>query len=66
MTIKCCRDCKQRRVGCHADCTLYKKELHDYRTERNALHQYYTTIRSYRTIALAQKGVIFTHGYGCH
>lgn len=63
MTIKCCRDCKQRQVGCHAECALYKKELHDYRTERIALYQYYMAIRSYRTIALAQKGVIRSNGY---
>ena len=63
MTIKCCRDCKLRRVGCHAECALYKKELHDYRAECIAFYQRYRAIRSYRTIALAKKGVIWSNGY---
>lgn len=27
--IKCCKDCKERHIGCHSDCDRYNKEKSD-------------------------------------
>lgn len=28
-SIKCCKDCTQRYIGCHSDCERYNKEKSD-------------------------------------
>ena len=28
-SIKCCKDCTQRHIGCHSDCERYNKEKSD-------------------------------------
>ena len=34
--IKCCRDCPNRYVGCHSECTMYKAEKTRYEQTKAA------------------------------
>ena len=58
MTINTCKDCKNRHYGCHANCERYLKRVAEYHKERGMLYEMYRSSRSYRTIALSNKGVI--------
>lgn len=56
MTINCCKDCKDRYLGCHSKCRKYQERLQLYRNEQEHLKKMYSCSRSYKTVKLAQKG----------
>lgn len=41
MQIKCCKDCKERYLGCHDKCSTYQERLKIYRNEQDYLKKMY-------------------------
>lgn len=61
MTINCCKDCKNRFLGCHDNCAVYQERLKAFHAERQAIRDMYACARSLRTISLARKGIIASY-----
>ena len=54
-----CKNCKNRHLGCHADCADYQAVLTEYRKERENLREYKKSGRSSASIKMLNiyKGV---------
>lgn len=55
MTINCCKDCKERYLGCHDKCSKYQERLQMYRNEKEYIRKMCGCCRSNKTIQLAHK-----------
>lgn len=57
MQIKCCKNCKDRYLGCHDKCSTYQESLQMYRNEKEYVKKICGCYRSSRTVQIG-KGVI--------
>lgn len=53
--ISCCRDCKDRHVGCHSDCAAYAAGKRKLEAEKERMRSVYLTERIAETDTIETK-----------